>query len=435
MHRSCRSGRSARTTWARSSVVAAAVASLSLMAACTSGSVDKAAAASTSSSATASSATGTFGANGADVTATTGTAGATAVADRALDTALAELVAMPGGPPGAIAVVQRGSAPPATHAAGVSVIGGGLPTANDHMRIASAAKAFSGATALALVQQGRMKLTDTIGTYLPELPKAWSAVTLKQLLSHTSGVPDFSQVPAFAAAVKASLTKAPAPEQLLSFAEKQPLDFPAGSAYVYSNSDNVIVALMVAKATNGTYEAALTKEVLTPLGLTQTSLPSGIAMPGPYLHGYDLDPPAAPEDVSLLLAGGWAWASGGIVSTPADMNTFIRGYVGGKLFSGSVLAQQHTYLIPGGGSEPPGPGDNSAGMALFRYQTPCGTVYGHTGNTLGYTQFIAASADGTDSVTTSITLQRTAKSTGQEALVFTALQRAEAAAVCAALAR
>ena len=72
-------------------------------------------------------------------------------------------------------------------------------------------------------------------------------------------------------------------------------------------------------------------------------------------------------------------------------------------------------------------------MALFRYDTDCGTVFGHTGNFFGYTQFAAASPDGERSATASISLQRTQDNEDQAASVFTALLRVEQAAVCYAL--
>jgi D-alanyl-D-alanine carboxypeptidase len=75
---------------------------------------------------------------------------------------------------------------------------------------------------------------------------------------------------------------------------------------------------------------------------------------------------------------------------------------------------------------------NSAGLAIFRYETRCGTVWGHTGNFPGYTQFAAASADGRRSVTVSINAQHTP--TDGSLVVFEALRRAEELAVCAALA-
>ena len=68
----------------------------------------------------------------------------------------------------------------------------------DHMRIASVAKAFSGAVALHLVQEGRLGLDDTIGQRRPDLPRAWAAVTVRQLLNHTSGVPDYTRSAGFA---------------------------------------------------------------------------------------------------------------------------------------------------------------------------------------------------------------------------------------------
>jgi D-alanyl-D-alanine carboxypeptidase len=360
------------------------------------------------------------------------TAGTPQRADAALDLALKRLVAMPGGPPGVIAVVQRGDQV-RVHRAGVGdVETRRRPRASDHMRIASTAKAFSGAVALSLVQKGVLSLDDTIAQRLPSLPAAWGAVTLRQLLNHTSGVPDFTGSPAFLQAFLASLTVAPPPDELLSYIEDEPLSFAPGSRYVYSNSDNIIVGLMVQAVTGKPYEEALAEQVYGPLGLTRTSLPAGPELPAPYIHGYDREGNGEPEDVSEIAAAGWAWASGGIVSTPLDLNRFIRGYVSGALF-GPAEQEQQRQFVPGG-SEPRGPGLNTAGLALFRYQTRCGVVYGHTGNTLGYTQFMAASSDGTRSVTVSINLQRTQDSEGQAGRVFKALRRAELLAVCAALA-
>lgn len=354
-------------------------------------------------------------------------------ADAALDRALKELVAMPGGPPGVIAIVERGKHL-SVHRFGVANLRTGAPMRiDDHMRIASVAKAFSGAAALSLVSKGVLSLDDTIGKWLPHLPKSWHAVTLRELLNHTSGLPDFSKDAGFQKAVSAHPKKAPPPRKLLSYVEDKPLNFKPGTRYEYSNSDNIAVGLMVQAATKDTYEDQLKKQVLRVLGLHRTSLPSGSKLSKPFIHGYSNDPSQhPPEDLSKILAAGWAWAAGGIVSTPADLNRFIRSYVGGRLFDSQTQAQQRR-VVKGGSSEPPGPGKNSAGLAIFRYETKCGTVWGHTGNTPGYTQFAAASADGRRSATVSINEQI---SVGQGAPgVLEALRRAEEHAVCAALAR
>ncbi len=405
---------------------------LAALAGCTDTGIEPAAGTGTGTSATA---TGTSGTGPAGTsTAATGTPPADS-ADAAvdLDRALAELVAMPGGPPGAIAVVQIGD-DRTVHTAGVSdVATGAAPSPDQHMRIASTAKAFSGAAALALVDQGRLSLDDTIGERLPALPAAWAEVTLRQLLSHTSGLPDFTRDPDFGAAVQAAFETPVPPVELLSFVADEPLVFPPGTRYEYDNSDNIVVGLMVEAVTGGTYAEALAELVWEPLGLTQTSLPVGTEMPEPVLRGYDLGPSGEPEDLTQLMAAGWAWASGGIVSTPSDMNSFIRGYVGGELFGPETRALQRDLFIPGGESGPPGPGANAAAPGLFRYETSCGVVYGHTGNTPGYTQFIAARPDGERSVTMTMTLARNADSDPAGLQVLHALQRAELAGVCLAL--
>src|SRR5215203_5808942 len=138
-------------------------------------------------------------------------------ADAALDRALKELVAMEGGPPGVIAVVQRGQHRE-VHTFGVANLKNNRPMrVDDRMRIASTAKAFSGAVALSLVSKGALSLNDTIGELLPKQPQAWRDITLRQLLNHSSGLPDYAQNPRF------GLGKAPPPENLLSYIKDKDL--------------------------------------------------------------------------------------------------------------------------------------------------------------------------------------------------------------------
>lgn len=351
-------------------------------------------------------------------------------ADRALDDALERLVEGDGGPPGAISLIHRGGNT-VTHRAGVGVI---QPTRawrpTDHMRIASVAKAFSGAVTLSLVQSGDLELDDTIGELLPGQPAAWSQVTLRQVLGHTSGLPDYSGTAAFSRDFGQDVMRRFTPQELLAYAAPEGLNFPPGSRYVYSNSDNIVAALMAEAATGRSYERLLRERVYRPLGMRNTSLPQGSRLPRPFAHGYAPDPPGPLEDISEAFSASGAWASGGIISTPADLTRFVRGYVGGRLFGGSVQRAQRR-MRPGN-SEPRGPGINRAGLALFRYRTRCGVVFGHTGNTGGFTQFIGASGDGKRSATVAINQQITAQM-GERA-AFARLRRAFAAAVCAALA-
>jgi D-alanyl-D-alanine carboxypeptidase len=344
---------------------------------------------------------------------------------RAVEEAAAELVAKEDGPPGVIVVIQRRNDRRVIRAGVANLQTGARLRVHAHMRLASVAKAFSGATALALVARGVLSLEDTVGKLRPDLPHEWANITLRQLLNHTSGIPDFTEEQAFLDALLASLLVAPPPVQLLSYIENPEPIFTPGTEFKYSNSDNIIVGLMIEAATGRSYERALRRLVTMPFGLFETTLPSDAELPRPFVHGYDRDD----EDVSELVAAGWAWASGGVVSTPEEANEFVRRYVAGRETNSKTHAQQFQF-VPGGSSDPPGPGTNSAGLAIFRYETRCGTVYGHTGNIFGYTQFISATADGKRSATVSINAQITPKT---NPVRFVELRELYELAVCAAL--
>ena len=344
---------------------------------------------------------------------------------RAVEEAAAELVAKEDGPPGVIVVIQRRNDRRVIRAGVANLQTGARLRVHAHMRLASVAKAFSGATALALVARGVLSLEDTVGKLRPDLPHEWANITLRQLLNHTSGIPDFTEEQAFLDALLASLLVAPPPVQLLSYIENPEPIFTPGTEFKYSNSDNIIVGLMIEAATGRSYERALRRLVTMPFGLFETTLPSDAELPRPFVHGYDRDD----EDVSELVAAGWAWASGGVVSTPEEANEFVRRYVAGRETNSKTHAEQFQF-VPGGSSDPPGPGTNSAGLAIFRYETRCGTVYGHTGNIFGYTQFISATADGKRSATVSINAQITPKT---NPVRFVELRELYELAVCAAL--
>ncbi len=347
-----------------------------------------------------------------------------------LTSQLHQLVAMPGGPLGAIALIQT-KAGVRVSTAGVADRATGQPvTDGDSMRLASVSKAYNGAVALSLVHQGKLALTDTIGQLLPGQFPAWDAITVAQLLHHTSGLPDYTKSPAFLTQVSADPTATITPQQIVGFVANQSPLFAPGSRYDYSDTDNIVVGLIVEAVTGQSYESELAAEVYTPLSLTDTSLPSTTAMGRPTLHGYALAHGQPPEDVTTALSPSGAWASGAMVSTPAELNTFMRAYVAGRLFGPTVQMDQRQFVA--GSSGPPGPGTNAAGLAIYRYQTKCGTVFGHTGNFPGYTMFAAATSDGSRSVVVAVNTQLNDKKPVSAA--YAALRNLESTAVCAALA-
>src|SRR3954453_1570700 len=203
-------------------------------------------------------------------------ASAATTADRQLDAAMKRLAAVRGGPPGAISVVQRGEQR-TVHRAGVANLKHRAPLrSTDHMRIASMSKAFSGAVALSLVEKGVLSLDDTIAQRLPSLPAAWGAVTLRQALDHTSGLPDFTKDKTLLALLDRKPHTLFLPlGTILSYVADEPLNFVPGSRFLYSNSDNITVALMAQAASGRTYDDLLASEVYAPAGLIQTSMATG----------------------------------------------------------------------------------------------------------------------------------------------------------------
>jgi D-alanyl-D-alanine carboxypeptidase len=340
---------------------------------------------------------------------------------------LERLVASPGGPPGAIATLNRGGRRVVLRAGRANTARPGAPKPTDHMRIASVAKAFSGAIALHLVAVGKLGLDDTIGERRPDLPRAWARVTVRQLLNHTSGVPDYTRSQGFADQVRTAPRAFVSPKKVISWVAADPLVFAPGSRYTYSNTDNIVIGLIAEAVTGRSYGRLLHDIVFDRAGLLETSFPTSPPLPHPFIHGYTVAGSRA-VDVSEFLSPSGAWASGAIVSTPSELNAFVRNYLGGTFFGAAQKREQFRF-VRGGQSSPPGPGLNSAGLALFRYHSRCGTVYGHTGNFPGYVQWAAATRDGSRSVTTSLNIP------APEGTLLTRLRNVQARAVCALLGR
>ena len=187
---------------------------------------------------------------------------------QAVEDAATELAAKTDGPPGVMVVVQRGNDRRVISAGVADLQTGARPRVDDYMRLASVSKAFNGATALSLVTRQVLSLEDTVGKWRPDLPREWASITLRQLLNHTSGIPNYTKEKAFTDALLASLLVAPSPVQLLSYIEKPKPSFTPGTKYAYSNSDNVIVGLMIEAATGSSYERALHSQVAAPFGLS-----------------------------------------------------------------------------------------------------------------------------------------------------------------------
>jgi D-alanyl-D-alanine carboxypeptidase len=345
--------------------------------------------------------------------------------DSRLQHRIEAIVDSKGGPPGIAMLISRGGH---KEFFGAGTAGGGaLPRPDLRFRIASVSKGLNAYVAAKLLGRG-LSFDSTVGSSIPGTLPAAEAVTLRQLLQHTSGLAEYIQAPAFGEQLNADPTRYFSPTELTAFVREAPLEFAPGSEYHYSDTDNIAAGLMEEKATGLSYQRLLAKLVFKPLGMRYSSLPVTEKMPRPFLHGYDVEPGKKPEDVSELLNPAGAWASGGIVSTPLDLSAFVRSYVPTML---RATADLDGRFRPGS-SSPPGPGSNFAGLGIFRYRSGCGTVYGHTGSFPGYRVFLAASANGRRSVVFVAGAQIIPGGQGSQK-VAKAITETQASAVCRAL--
>src|SRR5262245_5163274 len=282
--------------------------------------------------------------------------------DRKLNNALDQIVASKEGPPGLSVLLRTGDGRVFLTRGTATTKTGRKPTPHDHMRIASMAKAYNCAVTLALVERGVLSLDDTVGKWIPDLLPNASSVTVGQMLQHVGGLPEYIESKGFEEAVNHDPKAYLSPEQLLGFVRDHQLDFPPVSKYHCSDTDSIAVGVIDERASGLSYDQLLQRYVYKPLGLDETTLPKTVAMPKPFLHGYDVKP-TPPEDDSEVINPAGAWASGGIVSTPVEVARFFRGYVGAKLFSHATRRLGRTFVS--GNSSPPGPGENDAGPGLF----------------------------------------------------------------------
>lgn len=158
-------------------------------------------------------------------------------------------------------------------------------SANTVYRLASITKQFTAAAILHLAEEGKLSLDDRISDYLPDYPDPGRRITIRDLLSHTSGLSDVAVVPILEEAGGVGYTR----DQIIDLVASQPLDFEPGTGHSYSNVGYMLAGAVIERVTGTTYEDYLTDEVLGPLGLDHTSFcPDEPPRADRWAHGYDL---------------------------------------------------------------------------------------------------------------------------------------------------
>ncbi|MYT26776.1 serine hydrolase, partial [Streptomyces sp. SID7760] len=249
----------------------------------------------------------------------------------------------------------------------------GAPMATDlHVRIGSETKTFTVTALLQLVDQKKIALDDPIGTYVKGVPNG-DRITLRQLAGMRSGLFNYSLDEGFVKKLQADPERGMTPQQLLDFSFKHPVQFPPGARFDYSNTNLILLGLVVEKVTGRPLHEVITQDVLAPAGLRHTVFPTSAAMPDPYAHGYTDQTASGRIEDSTHWNPSWAWAAGAMISDLQDLRSWAHTLATGRLLTPATQAERLKTTpmnLPGDGY----------GLGIFNVQ---GWI-GHNGSIPGY---------------------------------------------------
>ncbi|GAA3042879.1 serine hydrolase domain-containing protein [Streptosporangium longisporum] len=282
-------------------------------------------------------------------------------------------------------------------AAGFADLATRTPMRVDHrFRIASVTKTFTAAIVLQLVRERRLTLGDTLGKLLPGVLPGADGVTVEQLLTHTSGIPDYLTDSRFTDAVvdRGLHTRDWPPSELLGYGGKP------GKRGVnrYSNSNFILLGLVIEKVTGKSYSEALSERITGPLRLRDTELPREL-LPQRLARGRQGDGPGSTTVSSSIF-----WAAGGLVSTTRDVGALYEAIFRTGSGKGAGSSSGTRTRPPGKGTvEVAAPGrlpegadfKRAGGMGVYADKLTCGTqVWNHSGLIYGYSGIAMTSEDG-----------------------------------------
>ena len=285
--------------------------------------------------------------------------------------------------PGVITLVEQDSKR-AVVASGDAEIGRRKARSDDRFWVGSVTKSFVATVVMQLVAEHKLGLEDRVSTLLPGRIREGRRIRVRNLLNHTSGIPDYMGLEPWRSAVARNPRVVISPRRLVSSAARLPLEFPPGSQASYSNTNYLVLAELLQRVTGRSLARLLRERIFEPLGLEATAYESGGRRLGDnQMHGYDVSG-SPPTDVSLHGLGG-PWADGAIVSNAHDLAVFFVALLRGRLVPPRLVEQMAKIA----------PRSHGEGMGLYKLPSPCGRwFYGHTGGTPGYVTFAAGSRDG-----------------------------------------
>ena len=311
------------------------------------------------------------------------------------------------GYPAALAAVSDSKG----ESAGVAVGKGNLetgqaPPMDGEVRVGSASKTFVAVVVMQMVQEGKVGLDEPIETYLPGLIKGegvdGSKITVRQLLQHTSGLPDFDETLFGTTDVFQYRHHYVTPRDVLDSALSKPAQFEPGTQWKYTNTNYIVLGMLVERVSQRPVGEQIDERIVKKLGLSHTYFPAPgeEKIRGTHPQGYHLSAEGKLEDITEMDPA-WGWAAGAMVSTPSELNTFFQAVFDGRLLTQASIQEMKKGVDIGSGGR-------VYGLGLIGTPLSCGgTAWGHGGDIAGYHTRGGVGPDGT-AVTVAVTALPTA---------------------------
>lgn len=240
-------------------------------------------------------------------------------------------------------------------------------------RIGSETKTFTVTALLRLVDQGKVRLDDPIGKYIASVPNG-TKITLRDLAGMRSGLFNYSEDPKFDKAFLANPNHAFTPKELLAYSFQHPTQFAPNSEFEYSNTNLILLGLVIEKVTKRPLHDVITRDVLKPAGLRATVFPTSAKYPAPHPQGYTNQTASGKVVNATGWDPSWAWAAGAMISDLQDLRSWAKTLATGTLLKPATQAErlktQPIGNVPGAGY----------GLGIFNVQ---GWI-GHNGSLPGY---------------------------------------------------
>ena len=262
-----------------------------------------------------------------------------------------------------------------TRALGVADKATGTPMKTDfYSRVGSVTKTFTVTGVLQLADQGKLGLDDPIAKFVDGVPKG-EQITLRQLARMQSGLFNYTGTKPFQEALFADPRRHFTSAELLGWAFAEPSTFAPGAGFEYSNTNTILLGLVVEKVGGQRLHDYIRDHISTPLGMSDTIFPTDNAFPDPHAQGYTVQTADGAETIATDWDPSWGWAAGAMISTLEDMHTWAPALATGKLLTPEM--QQQRLQTVGAPGLPP---QDGYGLGIFILD---GWI-GHNGSIPGY---------------------------------------------------